>query len=248
MKQLSIKLLILSRSRSNSIQKKTLSVFPEWIEVLVPESERADYESKIVNPILTVPDSVEGLGSLRNWVLDNFSEETVVMIDDDIDKMYCLSGKLSRALTDPAEVVQVIINDAVMSRDAGLHVFGFFQSDIRKYNGTSPFALTGWVGCVIGINGRKFRFRDDYFKVDIDMCLQAMMVDRIIWIDNRYRFAQSLDNNMGGNAKFRTQELFEKSTESLLQKWGQYLRISDRHKAQIRLTTAVKRRQEVKYE
>ena len=193
-----IRLLILSRGRSNSILNNTLKVFPDWVEVLVPESEREEYESRIPNPVLTVPDSIEGLGRLRNWVLDSFDDETIVMIDDDIGKLYCLTGKNARRVEDPDEVVQVIANAAVMAKDAGLHVFGFSQTDIRKYNGTTPFILTGWVGCVIGVIGRKFRFRDDYFKVDIDMCLQAMMVDRVIWIDARYCFYQNRDNNMGG--------------------------------------------------
>ena len=248
MTRLGIRLLILSRGRSNSILNNTLKVFPDWVEVLVPESEREEYESRIPNPVLTVPDSIEGLGRLRNWVLDSFDDETIVMIDDDISKLYCHTGKKERRVDDPDEVVQVIANAAVMAKDAGLHVFGFSQTDIRKYNGTSPFILTGWVGCVIGVIGRKFRFRDDYFKVDIDVCLQAMMVDRVIWIDARYWFFQNRDNNMGVNAKFRTADKFKESTDSLLKKWGQYLRCSNRHKGQIHLTTNVKRKQDVKYE
>lgn len=76
-----IRLLILSRGRSNSILNNTLKVFPDWVEVLVPESEREEYESRIPNPVLTVPDSIEGLGRLRNWVLDSFDDETIGQIE-----------------------------------------------------------------------------------------------------------------------------------------------------------------------
>lgn len=247
MQDLGIRLLILSRGRSASIADKTCRILPEWVEVLVPESELEDYRQRVPNPLLTVPDSVEGLGRLRNWVLDNFTEETVIMVDDDVNHFYRLTGPLTERVEDPEEVVQVIVNTAVMAMDAGVHCFGYAQTDIRKYNATMPFSLTGWVGCLIGVVGRKFRFRDDKFKVDIDYCLQCMLVDRIIWIDGRYWLSQSRDNNLGGNAKFRTQEEFERSLDSLVSKWGDALLVRG-HKNQVNIRTNVKRRQNISYE
>lgn len=239
--------MIISRGRSQTIAKNTCRVFPEYVEVLVPESEYELYRNEIPNPILTVQDNVEGLGRLRNWVLDNFQNEIVIMIDDDIKHFYCLTGAKTRRVTDPEEVMQIVINTAVMAKDLGVHCFGYSQTDIRKYNGTEPFRLTGWVGCLIGVIGRDYRFRDDKFKVDIDFCLQNLLVDRIIWIDSRYWLRQGRDNNLGGNAKFRTQEDFEKSTNSLLEKWGDSLRLG-KHKSQIGLSVNVKRRQTIEYE
>lgn len=239
--------MILSRGRSGSIAENTCRVLPEWVEVLVPESEADLYRKQIPNPLLTVPDSIEGLGRLRSWVLDNFTEETVVMVDDDISHFYRLTGALTERIEDPDEVAQVIINAAVMCKDAGCSVFGFSQTDIRKYNATAPFNLTGWVGCIVGVVGRKYRFRDDKFKVDIDFCLQCMLVDRILWIDNRYYAAQRRDNNLGGNARWRTQEDFQKSIDSLVSKWGSSLKVGY-HKNQVRIRTNVKRKQAIRYE
>lgn len=247
MKDLDIKILIISRSRYDSILGNTCALLPEFIEVLVPVSEKEKYEAAIPNPILTVPDEVEGLGQLRNWILDNFEEETVIMIDDDINKCYCLTGYRTRSIKDPEEVLQIIINAAVMCKDAGLHCFGFSQTDIRKYNGTEPFKLNGWVGCVIGVIGRRYRFRNDKFKVDFDFCLQNILVDRCVWIDGRYTFAQKRDTNLGGNAKFRTEDEYNASLESLLEKWGDALSFR-KHKGQVRLAVKVQRRQKIDYE
>ena len=186
MKQLDIRLIVISRSRFDTIQKDTLSLLPDWVEVLVPVSEKEEYSKRISNPVITVPDQICGLGQLRNWVLDNFAEETVVMIDDDINTVYCLTGEKSQRIEDKDQLVQIIINDAVMAKDMGCKCFGFTQSDIRKYKNTEPFSMCGWVGCVIGVIGRKYRFRNDKYKVDIDFCLQNLLADRIIFIDNRY--------------------------------------------------------------
>ncbi len=243
MKQYDIKILILSRGRSDSVS--TVSLLPDWVEMLVPVSEKELYEKKYKNPILTIPDEVIGLGPVRNWVLDNFKENIVIMIDDDIKIMYAITELHARQISDPDEFVQILINAAVMCEDAGLHCFGFSQTDIRKYNGTEPFKLVGWVGCIIGVVGRKFRFRDDKFKVDIDFCMKCMLVDRVIWIDNRYYCIQQRDNNKGGNSAFRTAEEYQKSLDSLIDKWKGWLTVSE-NRSQVSIKTHIKRKQEIK--
>lgn len=210
--------------------------------MVVPESERHEYELSIENPIITTPDDVKGLGRLRNWCLDHFSEESVIMVDDDIMHFYCLSGERTENVRDPLEIVQILINTCVMSRDAGAKIFGFFQTDIRKYKGYDPFSLSGWVGTIIGVNGRKYRFRDDKFKVDIDMCLQTLLVDRIIWMDNRYLASNRKDNNAGGNAQFRTEEGYNQSIESLQKKWGDCIKVRD-YQNQKRISLNFSRKQ-----
>lgn len=213
----------------------------------MPISEREEYERSITNPILTVPDEVCGLGELRNWVLDNFGEETIVMIDDDIVGFRCLTGEKSRKINDPLEFMQVIINTAVMAKDAGTSVFGFSQTDIRKYYATEPFILNTWLGGIIGVIGRKYRFRKDKFKVDIDFCLKVLMGDRIVWQDKRYTADQMRDNNAGGNAKFRTEDEYIKSVNSLKEKWGNCIKVT-KHKNQLNINLKCKRRQAIRYE
>ena len=51
--------------------------------LLVPESELEQY-THIPLEKATVPDSVMGISSLRNWVLRHFKEEAIIMLDDDI--------------------------------------------------------------------------------------------------------------------------------------------------------------------
>lgn len=215
--------------------------------MLVPESEEQDYKSKVRNPVTTVPDDVCGLGELRNWVLDNFDDETVVMVDDDIAYMYRFTGERTERVSDPEEVIEIICNTAIMARDAGAWWFGFSQTDIRKYKGYDPFSMCKWIGCVVGVNGRNLRFRSDKFKVDIDYTLQNMLVNRVVWVDNRYYFSQSRDNNSGGNATFRTKELYENSIETLKRKWGACITVKNR-KTQPRIGMNVTRKQRLTYE
>lgn len=242
LRDLNIKVVILSRGRSDSII--THKKVPDFIPVLCPESEKELYEKAVSNPILTTPDDVIGMGCLRNWCLDNFKEETVLMLDDDIKRCACLTGYRTR-MCDPIETMQVLINCAIMAKDAGCKVFGFSQTDIRKFNATEPFKLSSWVSAIIGVIGRDFRFRNDKLKVDIDFCLQNLMVNRILWQDARYDFYQLRDNNKGGNAKFRTQKDYEESTRTLKQRWGKYINIKWAHKNQLSISMNVQRKQQI---
>lgn len=198
---------------------------------------------RIKNPIITIPDSIKGLGRVRNWVLDNFPEETIIMLDDDIVKCYCFTGKLTREIRDPAEVVEVLVNAAVMAKDLGTNCFGFNQTDIRKYKGQEPFNLCTWVGGVIGVIGREQRFRNDMFKVDVDFCLQTLMNRRVVWCDTRFGFSQKRDNNAGGNSEFRSDAAYKRSCESLKEKWGKYINIKWENGSQVKTTINVKRKQ-----
>lgn len=245
LKKYSIEIVILSRGRSGSMT--TTRIVPDWVPIVVPESEKSAYEAICTNPLIFIPDEVKGLGNVRNWCLKRFNSETLIMMDDDLKCCYCLTHEKTQRIDDKDEVVQILINTAIMAKDAGAHVFGFAQTDIRKYNGTDPFDFCTWVGGVIGVVGRKYTFRDDYFKVDIDYCLQNLLVDRIIWQDDRYWFSQARDNNVGGNSAFRTEERFEWSVQSLKDKWGDCIKVR-KHKNQYKITLNVKRKQVIEYE
>lgn len=243
LKDLGIKIVILSRSRYDIMT--TQNLVPDWVEVVVPESQKDIYAKHISNKLITTPDNVKGLGMLRNWCLDNFKEETIIMLDDDIINCYCLTEKKARKMTKD-KVIEILINTAIMAKDAGCGVFGFTQTDIRKYNGTEPFRLCTWVGGVIGVIGKSLRFRNDKFKVDIDFCLQNLLFNRIVWCDNRYYFIQYRDNNKGGNSEFRNSQDYEKSTQSLKDKWGDYIKIKKGKGSQISIKLNVPRKQNIK--
>jgi hypothetical protein len=177
-------------------------------------------------------------------VLDNIKEETVIMVDDDIQKFYRLSGELSETINDPEEIIQILINTAVMAKEAGAKVFGFAQRDIRAYSGNAPFLLNCWIGTIIGIIGRRYKFRDDKYKVDIDYCLQNLLCERIVFVDGRYLPSNIKQTNSGGNSLFRNQEEYEASLTSLKEKWGDAIRINE-YKQDKRIQITIKRKHRI---
>jgi len=51
--------------------------------VLVPASEAADY-ARTGLPVETTPEEIAGISAVRNWTLRRFTEDAVIMLDDDI--------------------------------------------------------------------------------------------------------------------------------------------------------------------
>lgn len=242
LKDLDLKIVIISRGRYDSIT--THELVPDFIEVVVPNSEVELYKEAIPNPVIGIDDDIIGLGKLRNHIMDKFEENTVIMLDDDLLYVYNLENPKAVRHDNPETVLWILINASVMANDLGVGVFGFSQVDIRKYSSAEPFKLTGWVGGVIGVIGKDIRFRNDKFKVDIDFCLKNLYEHRILWIDNRYYFAQRRDNNKGGNSAFRTKADFDDSVNKLKRKWGKYLKVSE-NKSQISIAINVSRKQPI---
>jgi len=250
LKKYDIRLVVISRGRSSSIANKTLSILPEWVDVVIPEEEKEEYEKVCNNPLVTYDgNEINGLGMTRNFVLDTFEENTVIMLDDDLNRIYSYTGELTRHISDIGEILQTFINTAVMSLDLGVSMFGYNMKDIRMYNGTEPFILNGWVGGIIGINGRKFRFRNDAFKVDVDFALQCLLVDRIVWVDNRFGFSVGIENNKGGSSIYRNEKRIEESVVGMRKKWGSAIVIKkDGHNNNMKTKINVPRKQAIVYD
>jgi hypothetical protein len=239
------KKVILSRGRAQHIS--THHILTDF-DLVVPESELQAYADvvKNANAIVPILDSIVGLGAVRNWILDHYKEEVVVMFDDDIK--YCLSLlKFSPTRIKCLQDIETIIfNTAMNAWESGAKCFGFSQTcDVRKYSHSHPFLLNSWVGSVVGVIGRELRFTEkNKLKVDIDFTLQNLKTHRIVWIDARFGFVPTRDTNVGGNSAFRSQDQLEKEIQFLMDKWGKHIKVSN-NKSKYRPRVNVKRTQKL---
>jgi hypothetical protein len=231
--------IILSRGRHNVITTHEILKDPILV---VPESEVELYAWTQV-PIIPIPDEKRGLAAVRNWILDNI-EGDLIMFDDDVTQLVNLTHKGPENYKDKDIIEEVLKNTYECALGAGVHVFGFNQkNDVRKFRSYQPFQLCAWVGCVVGFIGRKHRFdENNKLKVDIDYCLQTLLEERIVWMDERWAFCQKRDNNAGGNSIYRTRERQYAEMDYLKKKWGSYLHISY-SKSKESISIAVQRRQ-----
>lgn len=236
-----IRKVILSRGRAESIT--THRRIPD-ATLVVTVSEAEQYAHTKL-PIVTIPDQVVGLSNVRNWILDKFDEEVLVMFDDDMRGCYSLVWKSWRRLSDE-ETAAVIENTARCAMEAGVHLFGWSQNvDVRKFMACDPFSLVGYVGWAIGVIGRKHRFDPKVgFKDDLDFAMQHLKDDRIIWRDERFGFLMKRDTNSGGNAIYRTRDKIEAEKAYLKRKWGRYVDFGQ-YKTQEKSRILVSRKQSI---
>ncbi|MCD8201939.1 MAG: hypothetical protein LUD47_07735 [Clostridia bacterium] len=232
-----IKFIIISRG--NPLGVSTGKLLPADTEILVPETQKAEYERNLINPIVGCP--AKSVGQIRNWALDNFAEETLIMFRDDITAVKSASGERASNLASQEEFLEAIHNTATMAKGARAHVFGFNELSPANYNPTEPFLFTGIADAIIGVIGRKRYFIDDDFSECMDYCMQSMMWDRIVWIDNRYYIKSGTPWN-------QVTDRNRDSLDKLQKDWGKYIIKKTNNKTGREvLQCKVIRRQKIEY-
>jgi len=239
---LSLRLVIMSRSRPRAITSHRL--FPTATLVL-PESEIEAYGHVPLPEKVTIPDSVSGVSAVRNWIVQRFPEEAIVMLDDDITACVCMVSLRCRKLS-PDETLAMLENSAYCARGAGARLFGWHQrSDPRLLQRNDPFGINHWVGGAVGVIGKEPKW-DELLKCkcDIDASLTEMMVNRLVWNEARFCFVQERDKNLGGNSLFRSAERIAAEKRYLKSKWKAHIRFEN-YKSQDRVAIDAPRRQSV---
>jgi len=241
-----MKVVIMSKNRPDAA-KKTQGLYVNS-DMCVAESEYDAYLKVGCENVTTHPDSVTGVGPVRQWILDNYSDDVLFISDDDIKDLWCNMGISGYHITDPHEIMNIIANTANCAYDLGLHVFGFNpMADNRKYVPTKPFTLCSWLGGAIGFVGRRdYRYSDNKLRADIDYCIESILHDRIIFVDSRYSLIANLFSMKGGNSEFRSKITDKDEIKCLLRKWGKYLNIVVTKRNSIRLTLNIERTLKIK--
>ncbi len=194
----------------------------------VPASQKSDYLA-ITNRLLVHPDSVKGLTPKLNWIFDHCApNETLVLLDDDLECLVrCFSEKGEPSMIREPEIIHAIIEQtAQLSRDAGIHYFGWEASNgaIRFHSGLRPFMLTGYInGCAMGFHpGHSLRFDPRIVgKNDYDIAAMNAWKHRMCFKNTRYVFQQKgTFVGKGGQSEHRNSETEIRDLEILRRKWG----------------------------
>ena len=241
-----MRVVIPSRSRVQECAH-ALRLFPE-ATVVVHDAEYDLYRSGLPDQEIQAHKLEGGIAPIRQWVLDNFDDEAILFVDDDVKYLKVVAGfeTRSRVIKDPLAIAQVVENAAYIAQEIGAPIFGFSQTsgDVRKYRPTDPVKLTGWIGSVIGVVGRDIDYDVTLkMRADIDFCLRALLEQRIIFMDQRFSFVHhKMFGHRGGNAHMRGQERSKLEMALLKERWGNWVSFVQ-GKSVIRIVVRVKRRQ-----
>lgn len=242
-----VRVVIPSRGRVELCQT-AVKLFPHPT-VMVHDYEYDLYRAAMPPHIDVIAHDVEGgISPIKQWALDRFDDEGMFFVDDDIRYLKVVAGfkTASRVITDPIAIQQIIENASYTAREIGAPVFGFAQTsgDVRKYRPTDPIKFNTWVGAAIGFVGRDIRYDTSLLvRTEIDLCLRAMLTQRIVYQDSRFAFiAHNMFKAKGGNAHMRSEARNQHELNRLQERWGKHLR-QIKGKGVVRLKVSVKRRQ-----
>jgi hypothetical protein len=202
---------------------------PGKVTVCVDEVEADDYKA-VGAPVVTHPPMQNGLGELRQWILDQFPARCLVQCNDDVKGIRCLIGKRARFVSDPGSMMAIVFNTATVAEGVGCSLFGFSPTLVPfRLDPFRPFLFNRIEGALFGMIGRRLRFDPRIAQHDdVDLTLQAMLTDRIVWQDARFGVEHNFMTKGGGNSLSRGEERMKRELALLKSKWGEYFGFMER--------------------
>lgn len=194
--------------------------------ICIPESQFSDYlQHHPAEMLITHPDSVVGLFSKRQWILERYPN--VFMLDDDLREMRAMHTVTKEQSKLPPEAARdLIYATAQAAADAGCFLYGFAQSCIPlSYTGLQPIVMTGYlIQGWIGFNeGHKLFYPTGEHRFCGDYWISALNAyyHRKIWKDTRFTFSV-LDTftGAGGQSEFRNMAREEADFDFLRKHFG----------------------------
>lgn len=191
-------------------------------KIVVPESQRADYEKNYPGRIIAIPDEKDGrIARKRNAILDYATDQgwdQIVMIDDDF--VCAVDIIRNRQLGEPA-VLKLMEQGFQMCVDLQLHLFGF-NSDLQPLHQevNRPFSMGRFFYWIMGILVTRRRFDERLERQDdMDFWLTNVREDKAVLRFNHIgiRFLMKDEKQHGGiEYKVETKE----DSQLLVEKWG----------------------------
>jgi len=226
-------MLVAVPSKGRAGETKTMKLLPH-ATLFVPEDEEAAYRAGARGAVVGVPASVRGITATRNWILDHADEERVVMIDDDVrcaGWIRMLPFRSKHHQLNEAEWLTQFERAFDVCEEMGLAIWGVSSlSAPRAWYPFQPFLFRTYVmGSLVGMFRSGPRFDESFpVKEDFELCLRLIERDGGV-LGLRYLYWETEHWDVpGGCADYRTQDLEERMTRRLVEKYGRYIRRVER--------------------
>lgn len=224
----SLRIVVPSRHRADNLPR--LAQLLPGCTVFVHESERAAYEAQACGQVEIATHAItNGIGPIRNAVLDVFDEDCIVMIDDDLMGVVPLLAKRQRRVTDPRIIRQVIESGHHAAADLNLGVFCWSRDSnpIGRDNVGNPVRLLAPIANSFGIRGPARRRRFDAglrIGEDFDFTMQTLLHDRVVLCDCRWYFDHGpVYSGTGGTSGTYRDEDVAAVAGRLRERWGRWI-------------------------
>lgn len=219
-------IVVPSRKRAHNME--TIRWLLPSAKICIDEREVDDYAPYVEKSRLLVHPPLDGLPGTINWMMDNVQTECLVEIDDDFCGVQVNVGS-KRFITDSEEILGIIENAATCTKDLGLTAFCWSRTPNTTIINPAmrPIVPTQSVCNAIGLMGAAKRRHYDpalLGRADVDWTLRTLLEDRCVYADVRFYFdCGRVFGGRGGNVGLVTPEIFKKSSQGLIERWGRHV-------------------------
>lgn len=222
-----MRVVIPSRRRAGRISK-AMRMLPDAV-VTVDEREEEEYRRLWGDRVVPHP-PLDGIAAIRQWILDNFDDEVLVMCDDDLDCVQPLptlpGGRRTSRIVDPRDVMQILDNASSIAQEIRAPMFGFSRSsNPTNYHPHQIFGFTTFIQGIVGFVGRPVRY-DLKLKMsfeDLDIVMSALLKGRFVFVDLRFAWQFVMTRNTGGLSEVRDLAQINAESDYVKRKWGKFL-------------------------
>lgn len=222
-------MLVAIPSKGRAGKTKSDRYMPESV-MFVPELEAEAYRRSTLCECRAVPDTVRGITSTRNWILDNADDSWVVFIDDDLKnagwRELLHSSSKGRKLS-AQDMIGEWIKLFEITEELSLKIWGLAtQGAKRSIYPWKPFLFHTYVtASCMGIINDGLRFDESFLvKEDYELCLRCIR-DHGGVLGARYLYWENEHwTGSGGCSDYRTQEMEAEAIGRLMSMYPGFIR------------------------
>ncbi len=230
-------MLIAIPSKGRAGKAKSAVRLPGAI-LYVPKQEEKAYRKFGHENVVPVPMKVKGITATRNWILDNTSENWIVMLDDDVERAGWIELQPQRAIHHEIKDEEIWRGEFAklfeITEDIGYRIWGLDTYGApRGVYPYRPFIFHTYVtaSCMGILNSSGLRFDESFpVKEDYELCLRCLKEDGGV-VGARYFFWRNKHwHDEGGCKDYRTQDMERDCIMRLIKMYPGFVRSVKRAK------------------
>lgn len=205
------------------------SSFIENAIIFVPKGQGKNYRQNYANEVVEC--DVKGITPTRNFILDYFKGERIVMLDDDVMECgYFENGRrINLKGSEHTDLWNKIFRDCFDVADGfGFDIFGIDTSGSKLRSFVfAPFKFSGGInGSCLGIIENGYRFDEKLIvKEDFDFILKSYYRNKGFLKANYFYWRTKHWNNKGGCVDYRTNKIEHECTQILHKRFPRNVKI-----------------------
>lgn len=206
----------------------------EYCTYVVRKSEEELYRNSGIDNLWVVEDKyINNIHKVHQYIIDNSKEDIICIVDDDGKFIY--RNIVSRDMTNEEASMEL---ERIAQIIADLNIgFACTDSNPAPFYYDSEFKFKGMCGGCKWINKKKFIAKVDpncNYNFDLDLELQELLVNRVIFKPIYFIDVGGQDTNKGGSNTDKNQEKRYAGINYTKNKWGKHFQYDFKHnKAKI---------------